>query len=301
MSRITIAQLEAFFWTARLRSVERAAQHLHLAQPTVSLRLKALEEAVHVPLFERAGRGLRLSLDGQALLPQAGSVLDSVGQMSRRSDQEKISGYIRIGFAEGFALICLPKVLERLQERHPDLQLECAFATSAAIEPDVREHRLDLAFLVNPIGPEGFTMLPLGTQETSWLAGNRWQLPETVRPGDLAHVPVLSNQPSSIGYRQVQAWFASAGIVPARLDICSSVTMLAHLVAAGTGVAILPTKLADTDALKGRVTILKSLPALESVPIFAIYHTSGQSPAIKAVIAVVREVLAGMDYLSVDR
>ncbi len=56
--RITLAQLEAFFWVARLGSVHMAARQLNLAQPTVSLRLRDLEARLGTALFERAGRGL---------------------------------------------------------------------------------------------------------------------------------------------------------------------------------------------------------------------------------------------------
>src|SRR6201988_1571430 len=56
--RLTLAQLETFFWTAQLGSAQRAAQHLNLAQPTVSLRLKELQEAMGASLLERTSRGL---------------------------------------------------------------------------------------------------------------------------------------------------------------------------------------------------------------------------------------------------
>ena len=57
MSRITIAQLEAFYWTATLGSVDSAARRLNLSQPTISLRLKALERVSGRKLFDRVGRG----------------------------------------------------------------------------------------------------------------------------------------------------------------------------------------------------------------------------------------------------
>lgn len=56
--RITLAQLEALFWIARLGSVQQAARQLNLAQPTVSLRLRDLALGVGKPLFERAKRSL---------------------------------------------------------------------------------------------------------------------------------------------------------------------------------------------------------------------------------------------------
>ncbi|MGE0239701.1 MAG: LysR family transcriptional regulator, partial [Parvibaculaceae bacterium] len=55
LMRLTISQLEALYWTAKLGSVQKAAEHLNLAQPTVSLRLRALQEDLRVEVLERAG------------------------------------------------------------------------------------------------------------------------------------------------------------------------------------------------------------------------------------------------------
>lgn len=300
MNRITIAQLEAFFWVASLGSVDKAARQLSLSQPTVSLRLKGLEEAVGARLFDRIGRGLKPSLEGQALLPRARRVLETVEDIGRHAAPGPVGGRVRVGLAEGFALVCLGPVLERLQALHPDLKPELVIATSAALEPELRAHRLDLGFLVNPGAPEDFTLIPLGTQETTWMGPRQWQLPDVVRPRDLAHLPVLSNQPGSIGYRQVQSWFASAGITPTRLITCSSVAMLAHLVASGAGVSIMPKKLAEVGGLAEGLAVLRAFPAVEDVPIFATYHVDRQTPAITAVIDVFHRVLSGMDYLRGD-
>ena len=56
---MTLRQLEAFYWIARLGSFHAAARHLHVAQPSVSARVRELERHLGVPLFERSGRGLR--------------------------------------------------------------------------------------------------------------------------------------------------------------------------------------------------------------------------------------------------
>ena len=297
MNRITVAQLEAFFWTASLGSVDRAARHLNLSQPSISLRLKALEQATGTMLFDRVGRGLTPSLDGQALLPRARRVLETVDDIGRQGVRAKIGGRVRIGMAEGFALVCLSPILERLHAIHPDLVPELLIGTSTALEPELREHRLDLAFLVNPGAPEDFTLVPLGTQETSWMAPAQWRLPEVVKPRDLAHLQVVSNQPTSIGYRQILSWFASAGLTPTRLVTCSSVSMLAHLVASGSGVSILPCKLAEVGGLAEGLVIRKSVPAVEDVPIFASYHVDRLTPAIRVIIEIVHGVLSGIDYL----
>src|SRR5438034_8799015 len=106
--RITFAQLEAFYWVAQLGSVHQAAQRLNIAQPTVSLRLRDLEAAFGAALFARAGRHLRPTDDGKALVARAAAILDEMARIREQRGHGEISGHVRVGVAEGFAMVCLP-------------------------------------------------------------------------------------------------------------------------------------------------------------------------------------------------
>ena len=74
--RPTFVQLETFYWIGRLGSVKEAARHLHVAPPTISLRIDQLEAELGNSLFERAGRGVTLTRRGEALMPQVASVVE---------------------------------------------------------------------------------------------------------------------------------------------------------------------------------------------------------------------------------
>ena len=300
MNRITVAQIEAFYWTATLGSVDGAARRLSLSQPTISLRLKALERETGVPLFQRVGRGLRPTPDGYEFLPEARSILDGMERLAGRGGPVRVRGTIRVGFAEGFALICLSKTLDLLHQLYPDLKPELVVATTFAVEPELHAHRLDLAFLVEPTEISDFTLVPLGAQETCWIASTKWSLPALVSPHDLANLPIITNPEGSINYRQIREWFASAGITPARLDICNSVAMLAHVDLAGVAIGIYPSKMAEEDVRTGAVRLLRTSPPVADTPIYAKFAKRNGSPNVRAFIATVRQVLANMDYLTND-
>ena len=154
--RVTLAQLEAFYWTATYHSVERAAGALNIAQPTVSLRLRGLEDALGYKPLQRVGRGLTLTLRGQTLLDECRTIFSSIEKIEARPSTRELSGPIRLGFAEGFAMICLPQIMARLHSEYPELQPELMVATSAEVEPELHALRLDLAFLVHPTEREQF-------------------------------------------------------------------------------------------------------------------------------------------------
>jgi DNA-binding transcriptional LysR family regulator len=127
-----------------------------------------------------------------------------------------------------------------------------AVSTTSSIEPDLHAHRLDLGFLVESVDHDGFTLVPLGAQETAWIAASSWDPPAVVTPHDIVGHPIISNPVGSIDYRQVVGWFGSAGLAPARVDICNSVAMLAHPVTNGVAIGVYPNKMADNDVLQAR-------------------------------------------------
>ena len=245
MSRVTLAQLEAFFWTARYGSVRKAAEELNLAQPTISLRLRDLQQRLNKALFERNGQAIGLTQAGQDLLPRVEALLERADDIVSPESAPEIRGSIRLGLAEGMATVCLPRLIEDLRTSCPGLQPEWMISPSMSLESDLIARRLDAAVLVNPIGKPGIHLTPVGVQRTFWAAASSWGLTGQVRPEALWQKPILSNGPSSAMHRQIMAWFAAAGLEPARLDICSSITVIAQLVASGAAISVFPVKLIE--------------------------------------------------------
>lgn len=296
MTRPTLQQIEAFFWTATLGSVQKAADRLSLSQPAVSLRLKEFEANIGGPLFERSGRRLHPTQRTREVLRGARSVLDAVDGLSSTASVS-IAGAVKVGFAEGFAMTYLPKIIDRLHSVYPDVHPELTVATSSSMEPALQDSRLDLAFLVEPREIEGFTYTYLGLQPTAWVASTAFDLPSTISPTALAKVRVISNQPGTIGYRQVVRWFASEGLQPAHLDICSSVAIQAKLIEAGTGVGILPMPMIEDSIAAGRLRLLESFPPVQPVAIFLVHRSELLTPAGRALVECVNEALAQIPYL----
>src|ERR1700681_336985 len=114
MNRITIAQIEAFYWVAELGSVHKAAARLNVTQPTLSLRLRQLEAELPTPILEPHGRGVRMNRAGLAVLEKAKSVLDAHAHLRGAGAASAISGALRIGLAEGFAIACMPHLVPAL-------------------------------------------------------------------------------------------------------------------------------------------------------------------------------------------
>jgi DNA-binding transcriptional LysR family regulator len=295
--RLTLAQLEAFFWVAQLGSVQLAASKLNLAQPTISLRLRDLEAVLGVQLFEKNGRGLRPTDDGLRLRNHAASVLSEIHKIRDQSGAPDVGGVIRVGFAEGFAMVCLAPVLKALRSDYPLLRPELVVSMTSALEKDLIARKLDIAFLANPVGHANLQLQPLGTQSIVWAAAPSLGLPAKVRPADLKGVPIISNPPPSPMYRQINDWFATAGLEPARLDICTSVALVAHLVSEGAAIGLLPYKMIEAAISAGTIVALTAVPRVEDGSMYAVTWAGEQTNASVALVRSVRKTLAAMDYL----
>src|SRR5690606_14472844 len=140
LMRPTPAQLEAFYWTARLGSLKEAARHLNLAQPSVSIRLRDLEEQFGRPLFDRSARTLTLNATGDALFPTAETIMreiDSIRALMHAGAAGAASGVVRIGLSETFAQACLAECISILRADHPAVSLDITVGTSGVLEQEV--------------------------------------------------------------------------------------------------------------------------------------------------------------------
>ncbi len=296
--RVTLAQFETFFWVARLGSTQAAARQLNLAQPTISLRLRDLEEALGVRLFDRVGRGLKLTHEGGELLERVGTILNEVtriGELSGAADT--MPAVVRVGVPETFALVCLPALLQNMQAEHPALRLEFVIATSTALEAQLLQRELDISFLVDATSDPRLRLTLLGSQESGWCAAPSFGLSSPVRPSDLQHVPIVSNPHPSAMHKYIGEWFRSGGLEPPRLNSCNSLSVIAHLVRQGVFVGFLPRKMLEPDFEAGTIQKLASRPPVPGVRIYGGHRVAESSPAILAILRAARQVVEQFRFL----
>jgi DNA-binding transcriptional LysR family regulator len=140
--------LRAFCQTVRLGSVSRASEALFVSQPAVTLQLQALERELGVVLFERSGRRLVPSREGQLLFEMAQPLvesLDGLPALFRDKVQGLDAGELNIAANSSTILYLLPKIVERFRERHPDVRLTLHNAISADGTDLLRSDDADLA------------------------------------------------------------------------------------------------------------------------------------------------------------
>lgn len=140
--------LRAFCQTARLGSVSRAAEALYVSQPAITLQLQALERDMGVPLFERSGRRLIPTREGQLLYEMAQPLVEGLDDLAAEF-REKVSGLdageLNIAANSSTILYLLPKIVAGFRAAHPDVRLTLHPAITADGTDLVRSDAADLA------------------------------------------------------------------------------------------------------------------------------------------------------------
>lgn len=298
MTRFTLAQLEAFYWIARLGKFQEAARQLNLAQPTISLRIRDLEQRLGVRLFDRVGRDVRLTNEGEVLLELSSTILAESQKIHERLGAAgAVRGVLKLGLPENFAIVCLPEFLRILGRDYSRLKIELAIGTSASLSSALEERRIDAAIVSNPQTTPGLQYAPLGEHQMFWAAGADFDLKQPISPGDIRGLPIISNPQPEPQYLMIVEWFRSAGLVPLAISTCTSVVVIAELVAAGVGLSLLPLSLIQTQVDACRIRLLRSRPAVPAVRMFFSYHASDSGSNIAAVLRTVRDVVGRMPLL----
>lgn len=150
-------QLEALVAVARLQSFGRAAEHLHLTQPAISIAIRKLEVEVGAALFDRYRKEIRLTEAGRVLLEYAQSILNLKGQAGDALSELRAlhRGKVRIGANETTNLYVLPQLILAFRSRYPDVKVEVFRSSSVQIPQELKERNLDFGFIAyDPIDPD---------------------------------------------------------------------------------------------------------------------------------------------------
>ena len=140
--------LRAFCQVTRLGSVSRAAGALYLSQPAITLQLQALERELGVKLFERVGRRLTPTREGQALYELARPLVEGIdGLPAAFKEQLKglDAGELHVAAGSSTILYLLPKIVEAYRQKHPEVRLILHNVTGAGGLDLLRSDDVDLA------------------------------------------------------------------------------------------------------------------------------------------------------------
>lgn len=189
--------LRYFQMVAREENITRAAQLLHVTQPTLSRQLMQLEDELGTKLFKRKNHSIFLTEDGMRLKKRCKDILELADQIDREFTGKQdggISGRITIGSAETKSIADIAKVMEKFQEDNPLVQYEIYTANADDVKEKIENGTVDVGVLSEPVDISKFNFIRMNkkerwgilTRNDSDLAGK-----EYIEPKDLTGIPLI--------------------------------------------------------------------------------------------------------------
>jgi len=272
MKNATFRQLQVFNQVARHLSFARAAEHLHLTPPAVTMQIKELESQVGLPLFERQGRQVSLTTAGEYMLVYARKILSTVKEAEdaalrlRRAE----AGTLSLGIVGAASYFLMP-MLARFRQSHPAVALHLQVGNRQELLARLQGNEVDFAVMGRPPQelntradliaghPHGFVAAPGHP-----LAGET-----LIEPGALMPSDILVREAGS-GTRAAMETFLANHTLPAGhwgLTVASN-EALKQAVIAGLGIGFLSL---HTVGLELREGLMKALP-VRGCPVVRAWH-----------------------------
>jgi len=238
----TFRQLAAFHTVARLGSVSRAAEEMHLTQSAVSIQIGILEDSAGTPLLERLGRGIRLTEAGELLAVYAGRVLELWREAGDEMAAHRgvFSGTLRVG-AVTTAEYLLPPLLVTFADEHPKVKVKLQVGNRDEIVRMLSGNDVDIAIMGRPPAELKTVANAFARHPMAFIASPAHPLMS--QPGldlaALAGANILVRERGSGTRTTVEQLFREAGV---RLKIGSELSSneaIKQMCAAGFGIAFL--------------------------------------------------------------
>lgn len=285
-------QLRSLATLAESGSLAATAAQLHLTPAAIHKQLKHLELELGVPLYEKAGRGVRLSAGAQVLLPYAESVVAQMKAGRQAVDEWRglRRGMVRVGSGPTLSSHWLPELLKQFRSRRPGVQLTVETGSSEELLAGARQGRLDVALLVAPprrVEP-GFAVLARWRFELKLVTGDSL-IPSSTPLAELARHSFIGFRKGSRLDGLIEGYFNRHGLEPDTIMRLDNADAIRAVLRAGIGYSLLPNWTLTYDLRGGGLRLLKVKSRLPSAWVELVKHESTPlAPAAQEFIALAK-------------
>ena len=266
LANLDIDLLRAFIAVVDDGGFTRAARALGRTQPAVSLQIRRLEHQLRCPLLDRSARGVSLTTEGAALLPQARGLVRLNDAIIANLGEGDLEGEVRFGAPEDIATVHLPGILGAFARSHPRIRLSVTCDYTANLLDQLSRGLLDLALVKREAGGADLG-LKVWSEPLVWVAQDASVAETSPLPLIIAPAPDIYRK------RALQA-LETAGIGFRASFTSPSLAGQMAALRAGLGVGVLPAAMAPRD-----LAVVKTLPALHDSEIALVSARGSGGPA----------------------
>lgn len=288
---ITLKQLEAFYWTAELASVERASLRLNTTQSAISKRLQELELDLDTLLFDRSRRPAKLTTVGEDLLVTAKEMLDLRNRILDRNTLPGLaSRQLRLGVTELTAVTWLPRMINRIRAAYPQVIIEPTVNTSTHLVEQLNASQLDIVIAPDAFDNSDCVVTPLDFVEYAWMCSPQYlNVGKAIPIHEFENYTVIVQENASGLGNLIGRWLTDNKTNVKRSITSSNLTVLASLVLSGIGITYLPHRIFEHAVDSGQLLIIESIPPIPKIPYVALSKKEQQDEFLRFAISIASE------------
>jgi LysR family hydrogen peroxide-inducible transcriptional activator len=268
---MTLTELKYIVAVAREKHFGHAAEACFVAQPTLSVAIKKLEDELGVTIFERGGTEISTTPLGAQIVAQAERVLEQTAAIKEIAKQNKdpLAGPLRLGVIYTIAPYLLPPLVKTMIEHVPQMPLVLQENFTVRLIELLRQGELDAAIMALPFPDQGLTVQPLYDEPfvVAVPKNHVWASRPSIDAEELKSETMLLLGAGHCFRDQVlevcpeMSRFSTSGDGIARTFEGSSLETIRHMVASGIGVTVLPA--ASVPDMKAKDGMLRYIPFTE--------------------------------------
>ena len=292
-----LGQLEAFVQVASQHSFSRAAEALFLTQPSVTARIQALERDLGERLFERSGRGIRLTEVGECFLPHAERVLQALntGRDAIDSLRNLHSGSLVLASATTVSTYVLPGLLKTFRARYPRIEVSVRTGRSEQVLQMMLQDEAQVG-LVRAVYHQDIETKGLIEDELVLVANAAHELAGrgSITVEQLGDHPFIFFDRNSSYYSLAQGIFRQHGVVPRTQMELDSMEATKKMVEEGLGIAMLPKVALERELKEGilRIVEIDDMPNPSRQIALISRRSRPLGPVAQAFVEIVGEIYA---------
>ncbi len=203
--------LKYFLAVAREENITRAAQYLHITQPTLSRQLMQLEEDLGVKLFTRSNHSIILTDEGMLLKRRAEEMLELYNKTKDElsNNHQNLSGIIAFGFGETQSIIELSQILVAFHKKYPDVTFDFHTGIASDTKERIESGLTDIGLLIEPVEISKYNFIKMPRRE-KWYALLKKDSPlaekEYITAKDLVGIPLIAAKRREV-QNELENWF----------------------------------------------------------------------------------------------
>lgn len=289
---LNLSRLHLLSELSVLGTIAKVAEAVNLTRPAVSQQLAILEQETGTVLFERSGRGVRLTLAGESLVASSAKVFDLVNEIESDLATAKgdVAGEVRISAFGSVATTFIPSVFKELVKQHPQLALRFEELEPGESLKAAAAKQVDLALVDDSISAEALSSMlyfrPVYEDHLAVVMASSHRLANatTISITDLASENWAINRNAQTYKAQIVNACHEAGFAPKVVASCRNIAATLEMVRTGYVITVLPALALRAAATDPAFSVVPVAPLMVRRIFVAMVQGTFRRPAIAAVL-----------------